>query len=96
MGRLRLQLHGDGILELPWSTVRGRSAIRANIEADLARFAATVHYSSNHEIEIAGDTARSRSSLLAIHVLNSSDPARHDYRKTTDGWKFTRVRVNVV
>jgi SnoaL-like domain len=55
-------------------------------------------------IEVDGDRARSRSSLLAVHVLDESDPGVHadiggfydcEYVRTDEGWKFSRVKISV-
>jgi SnoaL-like domain len=94
----------DGVFELPWSRRVGREEIAAAAEADLVRFAAVMHYSTNHVIEIDGDTARTRSYLIGIHVPDGSDPATHadaggwydcELRRTNEGWRFMYVRVTV-
>ena len=94
----------DGVLELPWATVT-RAQIAASVPGDLGRFHATHHISSNHQIEIDGDTARSRSYLLAMHVVDPQDQASqwlaagwydNEYRRTPAGWKLTRVRITQV
>jgi ketosteroid isomerase-like protein len=94
----------DAVFELPWSERHGRAEIAAAAEADLAHFAAVMHYSTNQVIEIDGDSARSRSYLIGIHVPDASDPGTHadaggwydcEYRRTEDGWRFTHVRVTV-
>lgn len=95
----------DGVFELPWSLRQGRTEIATAAEADLAGFAAVMHYSTNQVIEIDGDTASSRSYLIGIHVPDASDPTTHadaggwydcEYRRTAEGWRFTRVRVTIV
>lgn len=95
----------DGVFELPWTRRVGRAEIAAAAEADLAHFAAVQHYSLNHVIEVAGDTATARSYLLAVHVPDADDPSRHadaggwydsEFRRTADGWRFTRTRVTLV
>lgn len=87
----------DGVLELPWKR-QGRQGLAEHVAADLSRFHATQHYSTNHVIDIEGDTACSRSYLIGVHVLDPSDPSRHadvggwydcELRRTADGWKFT-------
>jgi len=65
----------DAVFQLPWSERHGRAEIAAAAEADLAHFAAVMHYSTNQVIEIDGDSARSRSYLIGIHVPDASDPA---------------------
>ncbi len=69
----------------------------------LGRYRGTHHISSNHQIDIAGDEATSRSYLQAVHVKD--DPTDHwsaggwydcRYRRTTAGWKFTHVKLHSV
>jgi len=92
----------DGILELPWAK-KSQKDLEAQTELDLSRFSATHHISTNHVIEIEGDTARSSSYLIAVHVF--ADPAVHadvgityvgEHRRTPDGWKHTHVRVTPI
>ncbi|MFF5143024.1 nuclear transport factor 2 family protein [Streptomyces sp. NPDC013157] len=70
----------------------------------LGRYRGTWHLSSNHAIHIDGDTARSRSYLLGVHML-SDDTFRHadgagwydcTLRRTPDGWRFVTVRIHEV
>lgn len=69
----------------------------------LKKFSATHHISTNHQITIDGDRASSRSYLQAVHV--GSSPFDHwdaggwydcEYRRTSEGWKFTRVMLTEV
>jgi 3-phenylpropionate/cinnamic acid dioxygenase small subunit len=94
----------DGVLELPWATL-GRDELVAFVSGDAGRFHATHHISSNHSIEIDGDVARSRSYVLAMHVLDPGDQSTqwlgggwydNEYRRTADGWRLTRVRITPV
>jgi 3-phenylpropionate/cinnamic acid dioxygenase small subunit len=94
----------SGVLELPWATV-GRAELAGFVSQDLGRFHATHHLSSNHSIEIDGDTARSRSYLLSMHVVDPDDQASqwlaggwydNEYRRTAEGWRLTRVRITPV
>ena len=94
----------DGVFELPWAKRTGRDEIAAAAKADLERFDAVMHYSTNHVIEIDGDTARTRSYLVGVHVADKAEPAVHadaggwydcELRRTGEGWRFTNVRVTV-
>ena len=94
----------DAVLELPWATV-SRAEIAEFVPRDLGRFHATHHVSANHAIEIRGDTAASRSYLLAMHVVDPDDQKRNwlvggwydnEYRRVGSGWKLTRVRITPV
>jgi ketosteroid isomerase-like protein len=92
----------DGVLQLPWGPPRPKGILADDTEANLGRFAATQHISSNHQIAIDGDSATSRSYLQAVHVI---DPESEDglwtvggwydcaYRRTPDGWRFARVAL---
>jgi hypothetical protein len=94
----------DGVIELPWATAT-REELAEFVPRDLGRFHATHHISSNHSIEIDGDTARSRSYLLAMHVLDPEDQGSqwlaagwydNEYRRTPEGWKLTKVRITPI
>jgi len=92
----------DGVLELPWGPPRPKAILAEDTEANLGRFAATHHISSKHQISLDGDSATSRSYLQAVHVV---DPGAQgglwtaggwydcSYRRTPDGWRFTRVAL---
>jgi hypothetical protein len=82
-------LHKDKMLEL--------------VPRSLGRYDATHHISTNHQITIDGDQADSRSYLQAVHV--GSKPTEHwtaggwyecRYARTTQGWKFARVKLTCV
>jgi hypothetical protein len=74
------------------------------VPKSLGRYSATHHISTNHQISIEGDRARSRSYLQAVHV--GAKPIDHwslggwydcrYIRTPLDGWKFTEVRVTAV
>jgi ketosteroid isomerase-like protein len=100
----------DGTIELPQpsSTTGGKLLMRrdemlAKVPHSLAKYSATHHLSSNHQITINGDTASSRSYLQAVHV--GATPLDHwdgggwydsSYRRTAAGWKFVTVKLTVV
>jgi hypothetical protein len=82
-------LHKDQMLDL--------------VPKSLGRYAATHHISTNHQISIDGDHARSRSYLQAVHVTGK--PVDHwtaggwydcHYVRTPAGWKFERVKLTCV
>jgi ketosteroid isomerase-like protein len=95
----------DGVLQLPWGPPRPRDGLEQDTEANLGRFHATQHISSNHQIAVAGDAATSRSYLQAVHVVDPDAPDGNwtlggwydcTYRRTPDGWRFTRVAITPV
>ncbi|HEY6870007.1 MAG TPA: nuclear transport factor 2 family protein, partial [Novosphingobium sp.] len=55
----------------------------------------------NHEIALAGDTASGFCYLDARYATNGESlivAARYDdeYRRTEDGWRISRTRVNII
>jgi hypothetical protein len=97
----------DGYIELPQpsggSFILRRAEMLEKVPGSLARYPATHHMSSNHQIEINGDTASSRSYLQAIHV--GKRPTEHwdaggwydcTYVRSRDGWKFRHVKLTAV
>lgn len=101
----------DGILELPdpTSTTGEYITIHRNEMENFVQkgimsvYTATHHISTNHQIDIAGDIATSRSYLHAAHV--GAAPLDHwdaggwydcKYIRTPDGWKFTHAKLTVV
>jgi hypothetical protein len=99
----------DGTLELPNPDSDTGAGVKIHRDQllhtlqGLKKFSATHHISTNHQIAIDGDTASSRSYLQAVHV--GSSPFDHwdaggwydcEYRRTPEGWKFTRVKLTEV
>jgi hypothetical protein len=73
------------------------------VPKSLGRYSATHHISTNHQINIEGDRADSRSYLQAVHV--GDKPTDHwtaggwydcHYVRTDQGWKFARVKLTAV
>ncbi|MDF1552280.1 MAG: nuclear transport factor 2 family protein [Deferrisomatales bacterium] len=69
----------------------------------LGKYTGTHHLSTNHQIEIEGDSATSRSYLQAVHV--GPTPFDHwdgggwydcTYRRTPEGWRFVTVKLSVL
>jgi 3-phenylpropionate/cinnamic acid dioxygenase small subunit len=97
-----------GTLELPDPRTGTHFVLRAEelakaVPASLAAYGATHHISANHQIEVRGDVASSRSYLQAVHVRD--DPRNHwsaggwydcDLTRTAEGWRFTRVKLTAV
>jgi hypothetical protein len=99
-----------GYIELPdpASSVGGTFMLRKDqmlesVPKSLSRYQATHHISTNHQITIDGDKARSRSYLQAVHVAEG--PTEHwtaggwydaEYERQREGWKFTRVKLTSV
>lgn len=94
----------DGILVLPWTTIR-KADMPGAVERDLSRYFATHHISANHSITISGDSATSRSYLLAMHVQEKGNQKTqwlvggwydNEYRKTERGWLISRVQITPI
>lgn len=92
----------DGMLRLPGSQHRGRAGLAEFVAADLGRYHRTHHMSTNHEVDITGDTAASRSSLHAVHMRSADDPTdwwsvggwyEHSYRRVAGVWLIETVDV---
>ena len=58
----------DGVFEILGQRRVGREQIAAGPARDLTRYARTQHFSSNHRIEVRGDSATASHDLLAVHV----------------------------
>lgn len=91
----------DGILEVPFDNVT-KDRLASFLAKNLQHYPATQHMMSNFEISIDGDVARSRHYLHSSHIPDEDEPMRHsdvggwydaDYRRTVDGWRFTRVSL---
>jgi uncharacterized protein (TIGR02246 family) len=95
----------DGVLVIMGKTIHiGREGMAENTSAGLGRYAGTHHLSANHAITIDGDTATTRSYLIAAHVFDAADPYRHAdgagwYRcrlhRMADGWRFAHVELEI-
>jgi hypothetical protein len=59
----------SGILITPWGEHRGRAGMAEHVARDLGGFAALHHVSAGHDIEVRGDEANVRTTLLATHVI---------------------------
>lgn len=95
----------DGVLDIA-PTIRhaGRAGLAEFVAGSLGRYAGTHHVSTNHRIEIDGDTAITRSYLIAAHVFDADHPERHAdgagwylcrLRRTPEGWRFAHVTLVV-
>jgi hypothetical protein len=100
----------EGFIELPDPTsssgatfVLHKERMLELLPKSLGRYSATHHISTNHQITVAGDEATSRSYLQAVHVRGN--PKDHwtaggwydcSYRRTSEGWRFSRVKLHSV
>ena len=95
----------DGAIELPWGNVTRQMLQQAGGPRMLKSLHATHHISTNHQIDVNGTNARSRSYLLATHVLHADDQKNHwvvggwyenEYRLTDDSWRILKSKLSIV
>lgn len=100
----------DGYIELPdpksgsgANITLHKSQMPELVPKSLGRYSATHHISANHQIEIQGDEAASRSYLQAVHVRG--EPTDHwtaggwydcRYRRIDGCWRFTQVKLSAI
>jgi uncharacterized protein (TIGR02246 family) len=94
----------DGVFEIMGQRRTGRVEIGAGPARDLGLFARTQHFSTNHAIELAKDTATAIHYLFAVHIPDADRPDEHadiggQYRcqctRTDDGWRFSSVKLEI-
>jgi uncharacterized protein (TIGR02246 family) len=90
----------DAVLEVAGTRREGTEAIERAAEL-LVDYANTQHVSTNHAINIDGDTARVTAYCIASHVPDAGKPGDHadagviyhcTLARVDDGWRFTHVR----
>ncbi|ADB50517.1 nuclear transport factor 2 family protein [Conexibacter woesei] len=99
----------DAVLEYPWegewSRHEGQAGLAEKLDRSFSRYHATQHMSSNHQISIDGDTARSTSYLHSSHIRSAEDQQDHwdvggwyhcEYVRTAEGWRFTHLVLEAV
>jgi len=95
----------DGVLAIsPAIAHTGREGMARFVAAGLGQYAGTHHLSANHAITVDGDTATTRSYLIAAHILDADDPYQHadgagwyrcQLRRTEHGWRFSHVTLEI-
>lgn len=101
--RTQAELYADGaVLDLAFAGVKiTKDQLIAADGAALRGYRLTQHFSTNHRIEIDGDTAHTISYMLAIHMYE--DQFKHadvggyydcELVRVGDDWKFMHVVVN--
>jgi SnoaL-like domain len=96
----------DGVMSVgdSFRLVGHEQLMQTGSDRGLGQYRGTWHLSANHAIEITGDTARTRSYLLGVHLLGQ-DTFRHadgggwydcTLRRTPDGWRFVTVNVREI
>jgi uncharacterized protein (TIGR02246 family) len=94
----------DGTFEILGQRRTGRPEIAAGPARDLGGFARTQHLSTNHVVELDGNTATASHYLFAVHVPDADRPAEHadiggQYIcrcvRTPEGWRFSTVSLSI-
>ena len=96
----------DGSIELGGQIHRGRQAlIDAPQRALGGNYEATYHHMGQIYVDVDGDEATTLAYIVAYHIPKTAEPMKHqdgggklyaDARRTEDGWRFTRVRLDVL
>lgn len=92
----------NGILETPRHRHVGRAGLAEMVAQDLGGYVATQHVSASHDIDVDGDRARARSSLLATHVRSedgrdfwtAGGSYEVELQRDVSGWMLTLVRIH--
>jgi hypothetical protein len=99
----------DAVLEYPWEGEwrrhEGRAGLAEKLDRSFARYHATQHISTNHQISVDHDTATSTSYLWSAHIRSADDQEDHwdvggwyhcRYVRTPDGWRYTHLVLEAV
>ncbi|MFD5106519.1 nuclear transport factor 2 family protein [Streptomyces cinereoruber] len=92
----------DATTSTPAGEVRGREAIAANVRMAMGLFDRTVHFSSNHLVDVDGDRATLLGNQLSTHVLASDGGlfvsggrTENEFVRTADGWRLSQVALRI-
>jgi uncharacterized protein (TIGR02246 family) len=91
----------DGELITPWGRHQGRAGMADHARNDLDGYADLQHVSTGHSIDVEGDRAQVRTSLLATHVVDESKKrfftvgGHYDMTlvRVDGSWRFARVAI---
>lgn len=95
----------DAVLEVGGQIHHGRQAIVDTTKNALGAYEVTHHVIGQIYVDIDGDEARGVAPGVAYHLPNAAEPMKHEdgggklhvaARRTEDGWRFTRVRLEIV
>ena len=97
--------HADGEFEIMGQRRKGRAAIVAGPERDLAKYDGLQHFVMNEVVDIDGENGAGQWYAVAVHVPDASDPGTHAdvglrYRfrvRREDGrWRFEEAVIDVI
>jgi uncharacterized protein (TIGR02246 family) len=95
----------DGTFEIMGQRRTGREEIAAGPARDLEGYDRLQHFSTNHVIDVDGDSASASHYVIGIHVPDASEGSRHadvggryvcECRRTDDGWKLSSARLEIL
>jgi ketosteroid isomerase-like protein len=94
----------DGVLRTPWGGHKGREGLADYVRKDIGDYVALHHVSTGHEIDVDGDQASVRATLLATHVTEESGSAfwsvggHYDMklRRVEGTWQLSLVELHPV
>lgn len=85
----------------PVGVFMGRDSIREGTTAWIM-YEATLHYLTNVQFDVKGDTATGTAYLRYAGVVKRENPKKHfdfggpyrwDFRRTTEGWKVCKLKL---
>ncbi|MFF9914341.1 nuclear transport factor 2 family protein [Streptomyces sp. NPDC013457] len=93
----------DATSSTPAGDTRGREAIAATVRTAMGLFDRTVHFGSNHLVEVDGDRATLLGNQLSTHVraddgglFLSGGRTENEFVRTPDGWRLSRADLSIV
>ncbi len=95
----------DGVLATSaGGTYDGRAAIVSTLDYLDAHYPRSMHFVGNHQVELAGETAKGLAYCLAHHVYSRDGEDRDtlmviryqdEYRRTADEWRIARRALQI-
>lgn len=100
----------DGRLVAPnGAVVVGREAIAAGQTKTFSRFRATHHVTTDHIVDLNGDTARLRANMIAMHLWSEAESDSTSLQthfvaggvfqataeRTAEGWRFSELATRI-
>jgi hypothetical protein len=97
----------DFVLEFPVGVHEGLEGVPAYLNGIFSRWGPTQHVSTNHLIEVEGDSASIRANVIAVHLHQGQSTAGGSYfesrgfyegkaRRVTAGWRLRRLGLHIV
>lgn len=89
----------------PWAVVEGRQTIQDKVAEALHDVQSQMHYMTNMNFEIKGDTAKGTSYLMMIIIRESTKPTdgfwhggpyEWEFVRTPDGWRIKTMKLRSI